>query len=235
MNDTTTTPDIEDLAPYPNSEEDATPDRLVRHLAVGAQVHWTQWRNSRHLLNEETRMLLLESAISAASALHLLRAVMKHAPESAGEVARDLWLLWEDEGGVAEALWEWLTEYGIDPEALTQSVERRLAAMPDRPRVVVLCGSTRFRGEMADVNRAETLAGRIVVAPGVFAHDGDAITDEQKANLDALHLRKIDLADEVIVVNVGGYIGDSTRAEIAYAIEVGKPVRYLEPIGGDLA
>jgi hypothetical protein len=118
---------------------------------------------------------------------------------------------------------------------LAADVVRAAQGASDRPRVVVLCGSTRFRDEMGDVNRTETLAGRIVVAPGVFAHSGDSITDEQKAALDALHLRKIDLADQVIVVNPGGYIGDSTRAEIAYAERTGKPVRYLEPVVGEAA
>jgi hypothetical protein len=69
----------------------------------------------------------------------------------------------------------------------------------------------------------------IVLAPGVFAHAGDPITDEQKAALDVLHLAKIDLADRVVVVNPGGYIGDSTRREIHYAHQSGKPVEYTHP------
>jgi len=98
-----------------------------------------------------------------------------------------------------------------------------------RPTVVCLCGSTRFRDQFAEANLALTLSGRIVLAPGVFAHaDGVPITDEEKTALDALHLAKIDLADEVFVVNVGGYVGASTTAEIAYATAHGKPVSYLE-------
>jgi hypothetical protein len=68
--------------------------------------------------------------------------------------------------------------------------------------------------------------GRIVLAPGVFAHAGDPLTDDDKRRLDELHLRKIDMAHIVIVVNPGGYIGDSTRQEIQYALRVGKPVFY---------
>ncbi|MBN6054553.1 hypothetical protein JYK22_21605 [Nonomuraea sp. RK-328] len=97
----------------------------------------------------------------------------------------------------------------------------------DRPPIVCLCGSTRFRDEFAAVNRDLTAKGKIVLAPGVFGHSGDPMADEQKRLLDDLHLRKIDLADRVHIVNPGGYIGDSTRAEIAYAVERGKPVTYL--------
>lgn len=97
-----------------------------------------------------------------------------------------------------------------------------------RPRIVCLCGSTRFRDQFAAVNRELTLAGRIVIAPGVFAHaDGVPISEQEKTALDALHLAKIDLADEVFVVNVDGYIGSSTAGEIAYATGRGTPVRYL--------
>lgn len=100
---------------------------------------------------------------------------------------------------------------------------------PARPRVVALCGSTRFKDDFERVNRALTLGGHIVVAPGVFGHaDGIELSEASKTALDALHLRKIDLADEVIVVNPGGYIGDSTRNEIAYAERTGKPVGYLD-------
>jgi hypothetical protein len=103
-----------------------------------------------------------------------------------------------------------------------------------RPPVVCICGSTRFRAEITEANRVETMAGRIVVAPGVYGHDGDPMTDEQKVSLDALHRRKIDLADEVLVVNPGGYIGQSTAQEIRYASVTGKPVRYTWVDLGDL-
>ena len=83
---------------------------------------------------------------------------------------------------------------------------------------------------MREINRLLTFAGIIVVAPGVFAHaTGEDITDEQKRALDALHLRKIDLADRVVVVNPGGYIGESTTREIAYARATGKPVSFTTP------
>ncbi|KIE23048.1 hypothetical protein LK08_32100 [Streptomyces sp. MUSC 125] len=98
--------------------------------------------------------------------------------------------------------------------------------MPDRPEIVCICGSTRFADEMRAVNRDLTFAGIIVVAPGEA--DGP-VTDEQKTVLDALHLRKIDLADRVLVVNPGGYVGESTSREIEYSHATGKPVSFTHP------
>jgi hypothetical protein len=85
----------------------------------------------------------------------------------------------------------------------------------------------RFVDEMRAANRDLTLAGVIVVAPG---EAGAVITDAQKATLDALHLRKIDLADRVLVVNPGGYVGESTSREIAYARATGKPISFTHPV-----
>ncbi|WP_433724266.1 hypothetical protein ACQP2Y_02785 [Actinoplanes sp. CA-051413] len=99
--------------------------------------------------------------------------------------------------------------------------------MPDRPEIVCICGSIRFADEMRAANGELTLAGVIVVAPG---EAGESITSEQKAALDALHRRKIDLADRVLVVNPGGYIGESTSREIAYAQATGKPVSFTDAV-----
>ena len=104
--------------------------------------------------------------------------------------------------------------------------------MEARPQIVCLCGSTRFAQEFRAVNRDLTLAGTIVVAPAEFEHAGKQITDEQKAALGALHFAKIDLADRVMVVNPGGYIGESTRREIRYAHQTGKPVEYTDAPDG---
>ena len=103
-----------------------------------------------------------------------------------------------------------------------------------RPRIVVLCGSTRFVDTFNEWRKRLTYEGKIVLSIEIVttqARDRDPqhVDPERKARLDELHLRKIDLADEVLVLNVGGYIGDSTRHEIEYANERGRPIRYLEP------
>ncbi|MFI5728863.1 hypothetical protein ACIA49_02005 [Kribbella sp. NPDC051587] len=101
--------------------------------------------------------------------------------------------------------------------------------MAERPEIVCICGSLQFAEEMRVANRDLSLAGVIVVAPGVFLDAADVITDEQKIALGELHLRKIDLADRVLVVNPGGYVGESTTREIAYARAAGKPVSFSDP------
>src|SRR5262245_14483721 len=86
------------------------------------------------------------------------------------------------------------------------------------PTIVCLVGSTRFRAEFEAALREETLAGRVVLSVWCFVHhDATEISLEQKVALDELHLRKIDLADEVLVINVGGYVGASTVRELNYA------------------
>ncbi len=93
--------------------------------------------------------------------------------------------------------------------------------------IVCICGSTRFREEIAEAYARLTLGGEIVLSPALFQHSGDKFTGEQKERLGELHLRKIDLADWVYVVDPGGYIGESTSREIAYAESLGKPVVRL--------
>lgn len=99
-------------------------------------------------------------------------------------------------------------------------------------RVICLCGSTRFTEAFREANLRETLNGNIVLTVGCDTKSDDAlgIPPEAKSMLDDLHLRKIDMADEVLVLNVGGYIGESTRREIQYAKDRGVMVRYLEPV-----
>ena len=97
-------------------------------------------------------------------------------------------------------------------------------------KVITLCGSTRFKEQFLEVQKKLTLEGNIVISVGLFGHAGDveALKDETKAMLDRQHLAKIDLADEIFVINMGNYIGDSTRNEIEYAKSKGKRVRFLE-------
>lgn len=116
-------------------------------------------------------------------------------------------------------------------EGVKHSIERmrEIESVYPQPMVITLCGSTRFQKEYEEVNERLTLAGHIVISCGVFAHSkGLEVTEQQKELLDEIHLRKIDMADEIFVVNVGGYIGASTKREIEYATENGKPVKYYE-------
>ena len=109
--------------------------------------------------------------------------------------------------------------------------------MVGKYKVVTLCGSTRFKDEFMEAQKRLTLEGNIVISVGLFGHSGDNEVWEDmdegtltstKEMLDDMHKRKIDMADEIFVINVGRYIGESTRSEIKYAIVHGKTVRYLE-------
>ena len=104
-------------------------------------------------------------------------------------------------------------------------------------KVITLCGSTKFKNEFLKVQKDLTLSGNIVISVGLFGYAGDSEVwedmDERtltktKEMLDDMHKRKIDIADEIFVINVGGYIGESTKSEIEYAKSHGKKVNYLE-------
>ena len=104
-------------------------------------------------------------------------------------------------------------------------------------KVITLCGSTKFKNEFLKVQKDLTLSGNIVISVGLFGHSGDSEVWEDmdegtltktKELLDDMHKRKIDMADEIFVINVGGYIGESTKSEIEYAKSHGKKVNYLE-------
>ena len=109
--------------------------------------------------------------------------------------------------------------------------------MVGKYKVITLCGSTRFKDEFMESQKRLTLEGNIVISVGLFGHAGDAKVWENmdegtltktKEMLDDMHKRKIDMADEIYVINVGGYIGSSTKSEIEYAKATGKGIRYLE-------
>ncbi len=107
-----------------------------------------------------------------------------------------------------------------------------------KPKIVCLCGSTRFVEAFRLANMERTLAGEIVLSVGWFKEsDGAAIaptlTALVKERLDMLHLRKIDLADYILVLNVGGYVGTSLAREIGYALATSKTIEFLEPESGD--
>ena len=95
--------------------------------------------------------------------------------------------------------------------------------------VITLCGSTKFKDEFIEAQKNLTLSGYIVISVGLFGHSGDDLCG-LKDMLDDMHKRKIDMADEIFVINKGGYIGSSTKSEIAYAKANGKKVSYLESV-----
>jgi len=104
-------------------------------------------------------------------------------------------------------------------------------------RVITLCGSTRFKDAFMEVQKRLTLEGNIVISVGLFGHSGDSevwdgmdegTLSKTKEMLDDMHKRKIDMADAIYVINVGGYIGESTKSEIEYAKQHGKDILYLE-------
>ena len=96
--------------------------------------------------------------------------------------------------------------------------------------VITLCGSTRFKEQFLEAQKRLTLEGNIVISVGLFGHSGDeeVWNEGTKEMLDDMHKRKIDMADAIYVINIGGYIGSSTRSEIEYAKKQGKQVLYLE-------
>lgn len=114
----------------------------------------------------------------------------------------------------------------------------RIFRAAEKPKVVCLCGSTRFWKEFQRAGLKETMEGKIVLSIGAASgtddeHFGNLPREEYnrvKEMLDELHKRKIDLADEVLILNVGGYIGQSTQSELEYAKAHGKSIRFLEPV-----
>ncbi len=107
--------------------------------------------------------------------------------------------------------------------------------MQGKYKVVTLCGSTRFKDEFYQVQKELTLKECIVISVGLFGHSGDEEVWESmdegtitktKIMLDDMHKRKIDMADEIFVIDVNGYIGESTKSEIEYAKKHNKPITY---------
>jgi hypothetical protein len=141
------------------------------------------------------------------------------------------------------------------------NAERELSRMVSYagkpPMVVCLCGSTKFIKQYQEIMFKLTLEGKVVLTVGDYPRtatqymkvdgcmgDQEAqvtyltgtkheYTPEQKRDLDVLHKWKIMLADEVYIINVGGYLGESTRDEIRFAKLWKKPITYMEPMNED--
>lgn len=95
-------------------------------------------------------------------------------------------------------------------------------------KVITLCGSARFKDNFMKVQKRLSLEGNIVLSLSFFdLDDGEVLTKEKKDLLDDIHKRKIDMSDEIFVINKGGYIGENTRSEIEYAKMTNKKVNYM--------
>lgn len=156
--------------------------------------------------------------------VHIIDKAMKHKDDGVKAYARKLADKYYREGHekFADAVLSAIGEKEV-PMATMDSDHEKM-------KVVTLCGSTRFKEQFLETQKRLTLEGCIVISVGLFGHSGDEEVWEPgtKEMLDAMHLQKIDMADEIFVINVGGYIGESTRREIAYAERTGKKVNYLE-------
>ena len=97
--------------------------------------------------------------------------------------------------------------------------------------IITLCGSIKFKDEFIKVQEKLTLDGNIVLTPNFFNNiRKEDIDEKMKKMLDEMHKQKIDMSDEIYVINLGGYIGESTKSEIEYAKAKGKKISYLESI-----
>ena len=104
--------------------------------------------------------------------------------------------------------------------------------MVGKYKVITLCGSTKFKDEFIKEQKRLTLEGNIILTVGLFGHSGDSEVWNEgvKEMMDDMHKRRIDMSDEIFVINKNGYIGSSTKSEIEYALKTNKNVNYLEPI-----
>lgn len=95
--------------------------------------------------------------------------------------------------------------------------------------IITLCGSIKFKNEFMKIQEKLTLEGNIVFTPNFFNNiKKEEISLDTKKMLDEMHKQKIEMSDEIYVINYGGYIGESTKSEIEYAKTKGKKISYLE-------
>ncbi|MDQ0258032.1 hypothetical protein J2S74_005495 [Evansella vedderi] len=98
-------------------------------------------------------------------------------------------------------------------------------------KVITLCGSTKFKDQFEEVNKYLTLKGNVVISVGFFEQsEGIDITKEQERLFEEIHRKKIDMSDEICVIDVDGYIGHSTNKEIRYAQAREKKVTYYSQL-----
>ena len=95
--------------------------------------------------------------------------------------------------------------------------------------IITLCGSTKFKNAFSRISQRLSLKGHIVLSPNIFSHaDNIELTEENFETLKKVHLDKIAMSDVIVVINVDGYIGETTREEIEYAQKLNKEIIYLK-------
>lgn len=97
-------------------------------------------------------------------------------------------------------------------------------------KVITICGSMRYSKEMMKIAEELELKEGYAVIQCVYNVDGQKYEGIDASILDKIHRKKIDISDAIYVVNINGYIGESTRKEIEYANNNGKEVIYHEKI-----
>jgi hypothetical protein len=222
---------LDAIAPWPESETVTAAD-LGRHFAVRAQERFTKMLHPA-VDADPQQVSAMGAEFAAAHALYALAAM--RLPEGVADgVAPEIRDAISDGGEIGPWLFGHLGKE--TSQAVAALAEELAEAQPARPKVVCLCGSTRFGNFFRAANLRLTLAGEIVLSIGCDTKsDADlhaagelGIDVEQaKAGLDDLHKRKIDLADYVhVVAPEDGYFGNSTLSEIEYALTHGKPVTF---------
>ena len=115
--------------------------------------------------------------------------------------------------------------------ARKEKIPNDKSSITNKYKIITLCGSIKFKDEFMRVQEKLTLDGNIVLTPNFFNNiKKEDIGERRKKMLDEMHKQKIDMSDEIYVINVGGYIGESTKSEIEYAKAEGKKIDYLECI-----
>ena len=146
------------------------------------------------------------------------------------EIKTELIELTESVGSLTDGMYE--SGHNDCLENINSIIDKHAKDHIDRPKIVCLCGSTRFMEQFFEVGWKFTLENWIVLSVGVCKHaehhGAEALGLDVADRLDELHLHKIDLADLIYILNVDGYIGKSTRKEIDYAEKIGKTIEYLE-------
>jgi hypothetical protein len=228
----------------PNAEAIHAGARLLEMMGRSPeswQEEAERWRTRSERLEAENRNLKaiidLHDSSAHCVALEAKLAHWRQRAEQVGAALRELYesLHETEDGGLFEDFtqerWE---RFSAAHDLAGAALADASATQQERPTIVCLCGSTRFKDAFEEVARQETVAGRIVLTVNEFGNDGHPekahlrlIAPDEKARLDELHLRKIDLADEVLILNVDGYIGESTSRELAYAQRLGKRIRFL--------